>query len=179
MAERSARGHVLLIMVLLLGFLAELAADSLRTAAHDGIQALAETARQGRDARAEAIAVALEALPVPSAGDRRERQPWHPASAADDMTVQGCAGLEPSSDLTSCAWPVEDELLASAMPGAPGWHWQLRRLEDADAGPEPDGTDHAAFPQLRPQRWQLQVVVTGRDGQRSGWRYDYLQQAAP
>ncbi len=177
MAE-SARGHVLWLMLLLLGLLAELAVGSLQLALQSALDIRAEMARQSRDARADAMAAALEALPLPSAGalPGAGPVPWAPATAVADSTIQGCGGALPGSYLAACAAPVAGELSAAAVTAA-GWHWQLRRLPD-DPGDD-DGTDYTAFPALRPQRWQLQVVVAGRDRGRSAWRYSYRQQAAP
>ena len=176
MAEGRQRGHVLWLMLMLLGLLAELAVGSLQLAARDGLQAAAEAGEQQRDAEAEALARALEALPVPSPGVADLTRPWHPGSSSEDMTSQGC-GLGPEPGYAGrCDWPVAGDLMASAESGL-GWHWQLFRLPDEV--PDDAGTDYQAFPQLRPQHWRLQVVVTGVGGRRAGWRYDYRQQAEP
>lgn len=175
MAEQGERGHVLWIMLALLGLLAELATGSLQLAARSGAQALAEAGRRGRDARADAIAAALEALPVPSAASPVAALPaWHPALPAGSLAMQGCGGI--GAYAVACEAPLAGDLLSSANL-APGWHWQLLRLPDVAS--DDDGTDYTAFPLLRPQRWQLRVVVTGNDRRRSAWRYDYRQQAAP
>lgn len=172
----SQRGHVLWVMLMLLGLLAELAVTSLQQATRSGLMVLADERRQRRDARADAIAMALEALPVPAFRDVSERSPWHPRQALDDMAIQGCGAAAAGSYLAACELSAAGDLLAPGLRPV-GWHWQLLRLPDDEAGS--DGTDLAAFPGLRPQPWLLQVVVTGHDGQSGAWRYRYRQQAAP
>lgn len=178
MAESRGKGQVLWVMLMLLGLLAELASVSLQLAARGWTQAVAEADQQAREARADAIARALEAMPVPSVRSAAMTAPplWHPASPADRTGAQGCGTVDRASYLAACAWPVPGDLAATA-PLAEGWHWQLLRLPDALV--DEAGTDEAAFPLLRPQHWRLLVVVSGPGGLRTAWRHDYRQQAAP
>lgn len=172
----SQRGHVLWIMLMLLGLLAELAAASLQQAARSGLMVLADERRLRREARAESVALALEALPVPVSRDASAGLLWGAQQAVDDMARQGCGRAAPGSYLTPCDLAVSGDLLTADM-WPPGWHWQLLRLPDEENDSE--GTDLAAFPGLRPQTWLLQVVISSRDGQSAAWRYRYRQQAAP
>lgn len=172
----SHRGHVLWVMLVLLGLLAELAVTSLQQAARSSLMTLTDERRQRRDSRADAIAMTLEALPLPSLRDAVPGSVWGPQQMAGDMSRQGCGQPLPGSYLQPCDLPVAGDLMAPALRPA-GWHWQLLRLADDEAASE--GTDPAAFPGLRPQQWQLQVVVTGRGGESMAWRYRYCQQAAP
>lgn len=172
----SQRGHVLWMMLVLLGLLAELATASLQQAASSGLMALADERRQRREARAESVALALEALPVPASRDASAGLLWGAQQAVDDVARQGCGRAAPGSYLTPCDLPVSGDLLTAGM-WPPGWHWQLLRLPDDES--EGEGTDLAAFPGLRSQDWLLQVVISSRDGQSAAWRYRYRQQAAP
>ncbi len=170
------RGHVLWVMLVLLGLLAELAVTSLQQAARSGLMVLADERRQRRDASAEAIASALEALPLTSLRDTEPGLLWDPQQDPEDRDRQGCGQWLTGRYAQPCEWPVAGDLIAP-VPRAAGWHWQL--LRRADDAPGSDGTDLAAFPGLQVQQWQLQVVVTSRTGESTAWRYRYRQQAAP
>lgn len=173
----AERGHVLWLMALLLGVLAGLALTGLQTAAMSGFAVQADVRALHQRQRAEAIVAAVLRQPLPSARDVSAVSPWSPQLAVGHGLIQQGAVRSRMNYVDASAMQPTSAPL-SGMPDANTWRWQLQRLPDVASDSE-EGTDVSAFPQLQPQRWQLDVLVREGAAPASGWRLNYRQQAMP
>lgn len=153
------RGHVLWLVLVMLSLLAELAAGSLQMAASGGFMALREAERMAVHARAEAVASALQRLPLP------------PATAVPDVTRAMPWLAVPGADIRACGRAGQAYAGTACDGAAPDWTWRLRLISGQTAA---EGTDTTAFPLLQRQHWRLDVSVRG-----TAWRFDYLQRLRP
>lgn len=174
----AERGHVLWMMALLLSVLAGMALTGLQTAAMSGFAMQADIRAWHQRQRAEAIVAALLRQPLPRASDPGGDHPWSPQLAVghglvQQGAVQGRAAYVDAAVLQQAATPIP-----VVLPDAGTWRWQLQRLPDVASDIE-EGTDISAFPQLQPQRWQLDVLVREGRAPASGWQLSYRQQAMP
>lgn len=174
MVERRQRGHVLWLLLLMLGLLAELALASLQMAARTGLSLQAMEAGLQQDARAEAIAAAVAGLPVPAAASHElPSPPWHPLTA-EGAVQTACAGAGPESYVA-----LTENCSGTDGLQSPGWSWQLARVTALSGGGS-DGSDDQAFPGLFRQQWQLRVQVRDRRSRQDrDWLFLYRQLALP
>lgn len=159
--RRPEAGHVLWLFLVLLGVMAELTQASLRLAAGEGVAVRDEQRRLMTIWRLQGLTSLLERLPVPSVAAAPGL--WHPLLPVGEARM-ACA---PSRDAL-----VPDPRCATASAS---WSWRLTRRSDPPDWQE-EGTDPTHWQGLQIQHWQLEVTA---GPQRTGWRLDYRQQAAP
>lgn len=144
-------GHVLILMLFMLGVLAELALSALQIAASSGLQAQQDERRLQRQLQAEAIVSVLASLPVPRLTDDAAL-PWHPVGTGTN------------------------EAFGATL--ARKWWWRIQRLPVVPAQ-EVIGTDTTYFQALKPQIWQLEVMVAQASGHADGLSLRFQQQVRP
>lgn len=155
------QGYVLWSLLVMLGVMTELAISSLQVAAHEGIGVRLTEQRFQQSQWLALMAHQLERLPVPSRADVDKQQIWHPLRASPS---QGCGRMEHASltqEHLNCSAP--NQPLMSAVYEPATWQWRLSVLPNHEAELQ-GGTDLAAFPMLKAQAWQLELISGNRSG---------------
>jgi len=171
----GARGQVLWGLLVMIGLLSELALSSLQLAAHEGISVSLFEQRMQQDQRLQVIAQQISRLPVPhSLANSTEL--WLSVS---DAVRQGCGRGDHDNyvAINQACSSISQPLLASPRQ-AGEWQWRLRQVVD-DTVFAGEGSDTDAFPGLRAQSWQLEVVSAGRAGAPTRGLWQRYHQVAP
>ena len=157
----AQQGYVLWSLLVMLGVMTELAITSLKVAAHEGIGVRLTEQRFQQSQWLALMAHQLERLPVPSRTDADKQQIWHPLRASPS---QGCGRMERAlltQERQNCT-AIHQPLL-SAVHEPATWQWRLSVQLNHEAELQ-EGTDLAAFPMLKAQAWQLELISGNRSG---------------
>lgn len=155
------RGYVLWSLLVMLGVMTELAMASLQVAAHEGIGVRLTEQRFHQSQWLELMAYQLERLPVPSRADADRLQIWHPLRASPSQSCGRQERVSLTQERMTCS-PMNQPLL-SALSASATWQWRLSPVPNHPAELQ-EGSDLAAFPALKAQAWQLELVTGNRSG---------------
>lgn len=148
------RGHVLWLIVIILGSLAQLAIITIQQAAASGVSVRRIEAYWQREILVEHIALHLQGMPLLRLSSADQQELWHPVAAP---VRNGCASeLKQSFLVNSCDAKVR-------------WRWQLVR----------DATAMESWPGVLTQRYRLSIEAFSASGSHSQWQYDYEQRSLP
>lgn len=154
--RRQQAGHVLWLVVVILGSLAQLAIFSIQQGAASGLSVQRIEAYWQRELLVEHIAEHLQRLPLLRVSAADEQALWHPLST---LIRSAC---DDNSRNAFTQTPCIDAAKAR-------WAWRLT----------PVGEPVATWPGLITQRYQLAIQAMSAGDRVSRWQYTYEQRSLP